>query len=47
MMDSTSTRKWHDEYLRKLWFIDDDLWRIIDQRIPNYYKDYQYRKDNT
>ena len=46
MMDSTSTRKWHDEYLRKLWFIDD-LWCIIDKRIPNYYKDYQYRKDNT
>lgn len=41
------TKEWHDEDLRKLWFIDDDLWRIIDQKIPNYYKDYQYRKDNT
>ena len=36
------TKEWHDEDLRKLWFIDDDLWRIIDQRIPDYYKDYRY-----
>jgi hypothetical protein len=41
------TKEYHDEDLRKLWFIDDELWRIIDQRIPDYYKDYQYRKDNT
>ena len=41
------TKEYYDEDLRKLWFIDDDLWRIIDQKIPNYYKDYQYRKDNT
>ena len=41
------TKEYYDEDLRKLWFIDDDLWRIIDQKIPNYYKDYQYRKDNA
>ena len=42
------TKEYRDEDLRKLWFIDDELWRIIDQRIPDYYKDYQYnRKDNT
>ena len=36
------TKEYYDEDLRKLWFIDDDLWRIIDQKIPNYYKDYSY-----
>ena len=36
------TKEYRDEDLRKLWFIDDDLWRIIDQKIPNYYKDYRY-----
>lgn len=36
------TKEYRDEDLRKLWFIDDDLWRIIDQKIPNYYKDYSY-----
>ena len=36
------TKEYRDEDLRKLWFIDDELWRIIDQKIPNYYKDYQY-----
>ena len=41
------TQEYYDEDLRKLWFIDDDLWRIIDQKIPNYYKDYQYRKDTA
>lgn len=36
------TKEYYDEDLRKLWLIDDDLWRIIDQKIPNYYKDYRY-----
>ena len=36
------TREWRDEDLRRLWRIDDDLWRMMDQRIPDYYQDYRY-----
>ena len=36
-------KEYHDEELRKLWFIDDELWCIIDKRIPDYYKDYRYK----
>lgn len=36
------TRPYYDEDLRKLWFIDDQLWSIIDNKIPDYYEDYRY-----
>lgn len=36
------TREYHDADLRELWRIDDNLWRTIDQKIPDYYKDYSY-----
>lgn len=40
------TKEWRDSTLRQEWNIDDELWTFIDNKIPNYYKDYQYERTN-
>ena len=40
------TKERLDADLRVEWNIDDDLWHFIDNKIPDYYTNYQYERTN-